>query len=713
MPAPAKAGAGAKNIAVCIASLAGRMATGMSALWREPSLPPLDSIDLLGLDPVSAAVERGIEAGRELRHPSSSHFARAQELFRDACNSIDLQQTIADLLSLVEDFPAEPYFQTSAIYLMELAGEPEIGRMWQLLDERFPNMGVEQIRELRRTVRHSGIDGGRARMQTYLAFGRSDPSGLMRLAVAAEELRDFAAADQAILELLASSEPSERHLHDAARLYHRRGHVIRAQEIAEEALARFPDSARLQKQLYHIKRQVQRVIAVFPEIADSDQHLATALFLRLIKEFSAGRANVRQLPSSFLGPVVMVGATLGSGGAERQLVNTALSLQQAVTSGAEIGGIYINGPVRVICRSVSGSPSERFLLPEVEAAGIPVGQYTTFPEFGGDQKHSCLGSYRHLLSHLPNDIADATRRLADALREMSPDVVHIWQDGAIVSTYLAALAAGVPRIVLGLRTLPPSDRLNRHRPEYEALYKSAARTPGVCFTTNTPVIAKRYAQWLDIDPGIFRIVPNGLQLHRYVEPAALSPEADAFLNRPRERGFTVGGIMRFDANKRPLLWAEMALAMLDIAPDARFIMIGDGPLCQAAKDFVALSRHSDSFLFVDPTLDVAFWLSRFDVVVSLSHQEGLPNNLIEAQIAGVPVVATPAGGSGETFEHGFTGTLLPSNVDIDPAEVARAVCQWRLSPEDRRSVAQLASRRAREKFSLDAMLDATIAAYFD
>ncbi|MCA1748723.1 MAG: glycosyltransferase, partial [Sphingomonadales bacterium] len=53
-------------------------------------------------------------------------------------------------------------------------------------------------------------------------------------------------------------------------------------------------------------------------------------------------------------------------------------------------------------------------------------------------------------------------------------------------------------------------------------------------------------------------------------------------------------------------------------------------------------------------------LSAFDIFWQTSASEGLPNALIEAQFAGLPVIAFDVGGVGETFIDGETGVLVPS-----------------------------------------------------
>ena len=101
------------------------------------------------------------------------------------------------------------------------------------------------------------------------------------------------------------------------------------------------------------------------------------------------------------------------------------------------------------------------------------------------------------------------------------------------------------------------------------------------------------------------------------------------------------------------------------------------------------------------------------VFLLLSLHESLPNGLIEAQLAGLPVVSTPAGGAAETFIDGETGTLLDDSEQVDVTEVADAVFRWRLDPDTANSVARLAAETARTRFSIGAMAEATVVAYTD
>jgi glycosyltransferase involved in cell wall biosynthesis len=88
--------------------------------------------------------------------------------------------------------------------------------------------------------------------------------------------------------------------------------------------------------------------------------------------------------------------------------------------------------------------------------------------------------------------------------------------------------------------------------------------------------------------------------------------------------------------------------------------------------------------------DVAAILSACDIHVSASHTEGLPNNIIEAMCAGVPVVATAVGGVPELVVDSRTGFLVPK---MEPQALAEAL--GTLAQDRDRRVQMGAAGRAR------------------
>lgn len=95
--------------------------------------------------------------------------------------------------------------------------------------------------------------------------------------------------------------------------------------------------------------------------------------------------------------------------------------------------------------------------------------------------------------------------------------------------------------------------------------------------------------------------------------------------------------------------------------------------------------------------DVASILAASDIAVSASHEEGFSNSVIEAMAAGLPVVATAAGGTIDAIEDGNTGFLVPIH---DPAAMAHAISVLIGDAEKRARFGVAASERVRRYFSL-------------
>jgi len=144
--------------------------------------------------------------------------------------------------------------------------------------------------------------------------------------------------------------------------------------------------------------------------------------------------------------------------------------------------------------------------------------------------------------------------------------------------------------------------------------------------------------------------------------------------------------------------------------DARLIIVGDGPerrkLIGLAEDIgisnlvtFALQRH-----------DVPRLLKDFDCFVLASHREGLPLSLLEAMAAGVPVIATRAGGNSEVVEDGVHGFLVPKN---DMKMFAEKMILMAGDKKIRAGMAANARARINHEFSVDMFLRRTERLYME
>jgi len=93
-------------------------------------------------------------------------------------------------------------------------------------------------------------------------------------------------------------------------------------------------------------------------------------------------------------------------------------------------------------------------------------------------------------------------------------------------------------------------------------------------------------------------------------------------------------------------------------PDAKFLIVGDGPRKDALVNFareLGIQRHVVFSGFIENIPEV---YSFSDVAILSSWSEGLPQGLLQAMAAAVPVVATKVGGVPEVVIHEKTGILV-------------------------------------------------------
>jgi glycosyltransferase involved in cell wall biosynthesis len=651
-------------------------------------------------DPVTAAVSRA-----DGDAPATAHV-----LAEAGClvSADDAAQALDAVLALVALHPGTERLQLLAVRLVErLHGRAGAIGAWRALQRRFPRNPDALLVTLRWTLRHHGPGPAASALAACFPDPPASPPDMLLLARGLEELGEQQLADAAFARLARLHPDYETGWLIRAQVEERRGRPWCAQQVVTVGLGAVGPRPRLAAAALRLDAEMAVLDSVVtPAMRVQGSDVGSLVLANLVQRAAEGRVAPEPAPGQ-VGPVVMLGGSLGAGGAERQMVTSAIGLQAAHREARPVAGCLLAG-VQVVCRSVDERPGGGFFVPQLKRHRVPLRCYAALPTFGGEPENSAVRDWAALLRFLPPRVAEATARVTDMLRGMAPAVVHLWQDGTILSCVLAALLARVPLIVLSVRTAPPEDRPERNRPEYALLYPLLARMPGVTWTANSRFAARRYAACIGMDPEHIRVVPNGIA----PQPAQGSAAARAMLACFEARtgpGFTVGAVMRFDDNKRPLELIECAARLLAQRADARFILVGDGPLrAEAEARAAALGGR---VLFTGRSADVGFWLARMDALLLLSRCEGLPNALLEAQLAGVPVVATPAGGAPETLRHGSTGYLLGDAAVLRPEEVVARLHDVAASGGRNGPMSRAARRFVSENFSVGRMLEGTVESY--
>ncbi len=142
-------------------------------------------------------------------------------------------------------------------------------------------------------------------------------------------------------------------------------------------------------------------------------------------------------------------------------------------------------------------------------------------------------------------------------------------------------------------------------------------------------------------------------------------------------------------------------------PNARLAILGWGRLEEAIRALAVELGLGDAVV-LPGRVEPSAWLARADVFAHTARWEGFGIVLLEAMLAGLPVVATRASAIPEIVVDGETGLLADPG---DAAGVAAALDALLADPTRRRALGEAGRRRAREEFSVSRMTDRTLAVY--
>jgi glycosyltransferase involved in cell wall biosynthesis len=153
----------------------------------------------------------------------------------------------------------------------------------------------------------------------------------------------------------------------------------------------------------------------------------------------------------------------------------------------------------------------------------------------------------------------------------------------------------------------------------------------------------------------------------------------------------------------PQKGVDVAIEALTQVPNARLVVLGEGP---ERTKLEALARDLGVRVSLPGRVpDVAAWLQRADVLVHPVRWEGFGLALLEAMLASLPVVATAVSSIPEIVTDGETGLLVPPD---DPGALAGAINRVL---EDPGTFGERGYARARSEFSVERMVDRTLAVY--
>ena len=168
----------------------------------------------------------------------------------------------------------------------------------------------------------------------------------------------------------------------------------------------------------------------------------------------------------------------------------------------------------------------------------------------------------------------------------------------------------------------------------------------------------------------------------------------------------VGIVAVMRPEKAHVVFLEAARIVADEVPNAKFLIVGDGPERERVESQVDLLGIRDRVVLYGMSDDMPAVMAAMDVVVLSSNGKGetFPIAIMEAMAASRPVVATRVGSLEELVIDGVTGYLVPPE---SPSELAARVVELLRNPVLAQAFGDAGRARILSEFTLDAMVDRT------
>ncbi len=291
------------------------------------------------------------------------------------------------------------------------------------------------------------------------------------------------------------------------------------------------------------------------------------------------------------------------------------------------------------------------------------------------------------------------------LEERRVTILHAYLPAANI----LAMAASLPRRprvrIVSKRALC---RYKDGHPVYSH-FEDLANLAADAVMVNSHAVAEDVRRTERFVEGKMFLVYNGLDLPGESPDSGRRP-LPPDLGLPSD-SLAVAYVANLREDKGHLCLLEAARRVVAAVSSARFLLVGRedreaAPVREQIRE-LGLDGH---VVLTGVRRDIPAILRAVRVVAHPGEQEGMSNAILEAMAAGVPVVASRAGGNPETVEDGKTGLLVPPG---DPVALASAILDLLRDPERAAGMARAARDRIRDRFSLAGMVNGIEESYIE
>lgn len=345
-----------------------------------------------------------------------------------------------------------------------------------------------------------------------------------------------------------------------------------------------------------------------------------------------------------------------------------------------------------------GEQQLAYLVEELASLGV---EQCVVCAAGSAMESKCehLGVERHTMRMLGSFDPSGAHRLARFAKLWQADLLHTHDSHGHSKAVLANTLFGMnlPLVVARRVDFPISSGLSAR---WKYGHPSVKRI--LCVSKAIKAITARGLK----DPSVLHTVYSGIDLARFKDgpDGRLRTELGLAANLP-----LVGNVAALAPHKDLFTFIRMAKRLAAKLQEVHFVLVGKGALRAELEAFNEAQGLTGKLTFLGFRNDVERLLPELDVLVMTSRTEGLGTSILDAFAAGVPVVATAAGGIPELVDDGDSGLLCTVADDAALAAAAERVLDDRTL---RRELVRGATRKL-QGFTKKAMAQGTLKQYQD
>jgi len=193
------------------------------------------------------------------------------------------------------------------------------------------------------------------------------------------------------------------------------------------------------------------------------------------------------------------------------------------------------------------------------------------------------------------------------------------------------------------------------------------------------------------------VIHNAIAADRFGEPDPAYRQAlESYFAVPPSH--IVGAAGRLSPEKGFDVLVDSAALLVARDPSVGFVLFGEGVLRGELSRRIEAAHLSANFVLAGFRDDLDRFVPVLDLLVLPSFTEGLPNVVLEALAAAIPVVATAVGGTPEVIEDGKCGYMVPAG---EPRALAARMHQLLVCPEKRRALGHYGRERVARQFTFE------------